>query len=296
MEKYVFLTFLIISILLVIPSQTNSEVFKFYGRGHVDPADPIFGDEFLRTIIKGDKGAIIDVVSHFGIVVIRLDLIPDPNCNSNELIVCFTGKVSKLRNVDHPNVGSEISLKINMQEGTEELTIHSGNMAGTNVLIFLENIGEKNHQRGNLRIQWDSCKVEFDKTSGLPKTLAVIPLVMDELNNLINSEIKSKFRFSYDKKVEETSHVHLDYRIIDEFIISALNPSSLILNLTKAFSDMENPSESPIQIEARHYTIFPLNENEPPSYSNKDQVLLEFNFNDGRWTPEKVLCSSLEQK
>jgi len=295
MKKAGLLIFLIAVSLVAIPSQTTGEVFKFYGRGHVDPADPIFGDEFLRTIIKGDKGAIIDVISHYGIVVIRFDLIPDPNCDSNEIIVCFTGKVSKLRNVDHPNVGSEISLKINLQEGTEELKIHSGNMAGTNVLIFLENIGEKNLQRGSQKIQWDYCKVEFDKNSGLPKTIEIIPLVVDQSNNLVTSEVKSKFRFSYDKKIEDTSHVHLGYSIIEDFTINAQNPTSLILNLSRAFSNTENLSKSPIQIESRHYTIFPLDESGPPSYSNDDQVLLEFTFEDGRWIPKKLLCDTLEQ-
>jgi len=295
MKKTGILIFLIAVSLVAIPSQTMGEVFKFYGRGHVDPADPIFGDEFLRTIIKGDKGAIIDVISHYGIVVIRFDLIPDPNCDSNELIICFTGKVSKLRNVDHPNVGSEISLKINLQEGTEELKIHSGNMEGTNVLIFLENIGEKNLQRGSHKIKWDSCEVEFDKHSGLPKSLEVIPLVVDQENNLVTFEVKSKFRFSYDKKIEETSHVHLDYSIIEDFTINAQNPTPLILNLTKAFSNTENLSKSPIQIEARHYTILPLDESYPPSYSNEDQILLEFSFEDGLWNSNKLLCDTLEQ-
>lgn len=279
------------------PPQTQSEIFKFYGRGHVDPSDPIFGNEFLRTIIKGDKGAIIDVISHYGIVVIRMDLEQDANCDSNELIICFNGKISELKNVDHPNIGSKISLKLNLQEGTEELTIHTGNMAGTNVLVFLENIGNrKQTDIGNLKIDWQSCKVEFDNNSALPKTLEIIPLVVDELDKPITFEIKSKFRFSYDSKIEETSHVHLGYSIIDEFVIKPHNSNPIVLNITKAFTDAENPNKNPIQIESRHYTIFPPEQGEPASYNNEDQVVLEFSFEGGSWKAKPGICKSILSK
>lgn len=284
--------------LLIIPFPAHNEVFKFYGRGHVDPSHPIYGDEFLRTIIKGDKGAIIDVISHYGIVVIRMDLERDSNCDPNELVICFNGKVSKLKNVDHPEVGSEISLKFNLQEGTEEISIHTGDMAGTNVLVFLENIGDrKNHNdTGNLHIDWQSCQVEFDKESGLPIILKIIPQVLDDSNKLITSDITSKFRFSYDSKIEESSHVHLDYSIIDEFLIEPKNPQPIILNLTKAFIKAENFTITSIQIESRHYTIFPSNNGEPISYNNEDQIVVEISFENGKWFAKQGLCKNITLK
>jgi len=125
-QKLNFLILISLIPLIVFPAQSYQEEFKFYGRGHVDPSDPVFGDEFLRLLIKGDKGAIVDVISHYGIVVIRMDLEKDQKCSNSEFIICFNGKISELKNVDHPNVGSELSLKINMQEGTWNLSIHSG--------------------------------------------------------------------------------------------------------------------------------------------------------------------------
>jgi len=278
--------------LFLIPLQIQSEEFKFYGRGHVDPSHPIYGDEFLRTIIKGDKGAIIDVISHYGIVVIRMDLEQDKSCSTDNFIICFTGKVSKLKNVDHPEVGSEISIKLNLLEGTEEISINSGDMAGTHVPVFLENIGKgKYPEQGTHKISWKSCEVEFDENSNLPKLLKIIPQVMDETNQGIESTINSKFRFSYDLRTGDTSHVHLDYITIEDFVIEPQDSKPIVLNLTKAFLKIEG--KTPVSIESRHYTLYPSNSEELASYNNDDEVVLEFEFVDGKWIPKMGLCKSL---
>jgi len=258
----------------------------------VDSSNPVFGDEFLRLLIKGDKGAIVDVISHYGIVVIRMDLEKDQSCSDSEFIICFNGKISELKNVDHPNVGSEISLKINLQEDTWNLSIHSGNMAGTNVLVFLENIGNENKpDKGNLRIDWRDCVVEFDKNSNIPQTLKIIPFVLDDSDIEIKSDVKSKFRFSYDSKESNTSHVHLDNKIIEEFVISSNNPIPIVLNITKAIEKAEKQQISQIQVESRHYTIFPPNEKEAISYNNDDEILLEFSYENENWKINQGLCT-----
>ena len=278
----------------MVPTQSYQEEFKFYGRGHVDSADPVFGDEFLRLIIKGDKGVIVDVISHYGIVVIRMDLEKDHSCSVLEFIICFNGKISELKNVDHPNVGSELSLKINLQEDTWNLLIHSGNMAGTDVLVFLENIGGENKpDKGNLRIDWRDCVVEFDTNFSKPQTLKIMPYVLDNSNNEISSDVKSKFRFSMDSDKGDTSHVHLDNKIIEEFVISSNNPVPIILNLTKAIIKAEEQHISQIQVESRHYTIFPPNENEAISYNNDDEIILEFVHENENWKTRQGSCTSV---
>jgi len=293
-RKLNFLILLSLILLITVPTQSYQEEFKFYGRGHVDSADPVFGDEFLRLLIKGDKGAIIDVISHYGIVVIRMDLEKDPSCSNSEFVICFKGKISDLKNVDHPNIGSEISLKINLQEDTWTLSIHSGNMAGTNVLVFLENIGdEKKPDKGNLWIDWRDCVIELDKNSNKPQTLKIMPYVLDESNNEITSDVKSKFRFSYDSDKSDTSHVHLDNKIIEEFIISSNNTTPITLNITKAIEKAEERHISQIQVESRHYTIFPPNENEAISYNNDDEILLEFIYEKENWKINQGLCTSI---
>jgi len=280
--------------LIVFPTQSYQEEFKFYGKGHVDPSDPVFGDEFLRLLIKGDKGAIIDVISHYGIVVIRMDLEKDPSCSNLEFIICFNGKISKLKIVDHPNVGSELSLKINLQEGTWELSIHSGNMAGTNVLVFLENIANENKlDKGNLRIDWRSCIVEFDTNSNKPQTLKITPYVLDDSDNEITLDVKSKFRFSYDVDKSDTSHFHLDYKMIEEFVISSINPEPLSLNITKAIENAEEQEISQFQVESRHYTLFPPTENDVISYNNEDEIIIEFIHENEKWKTNKGLCKSI---
>ena len=283
---------------LVQQTYSQEEEFKFYGRGHVDPSHPVFGDEFIRTIIKGNSGAIIDVISHYGIVVIRMDLERDSNCDSSDFVICFNGKISKLKNVDHPNVGSEISLKLNLQEGTEEISILTGNMNGTNVLIYLENVGEgKNIQnKGNLKIDWQSCEVEYNAISGWPETVKIIPQVIDGSNNSITHDVKSKLRFSYDNKIEEASHAHLGYTIIEEFVIKAQNNEPIILNLTEAIAEAIEFNITPIQVESRHYTIFPSSQYEYGSFSNDDQVILEFILKDGRWIANQGICKSIIEK
>ncbi len=281
----------------MVPTQSYQEEFKFYGRGHVDSADPVFGDEFLRLLIKGDKGVIIDVISHYGIVVIRMDLEKDPSCSNSEFVICFKGKISDLKNVDHPNIGSELSLKINLQEDTWTLSIHSGNMAGTNVLVFLENIGdEKKPDKGNLWIDWRDCVIELDKNSNKPQTLKIMPYVLDESNNEITSDVKSKFRFSYDSDKSDTSHVHLDNKIIEEFIISSNNTTPITLNITKAIEKAEERHISQIQVESRHYTIFPPNENEAISYNNDDEIILEFIYENENWKTRQGSCTSVSIK
>jgi len=293
-RKLNFLILLSLIPLIAFPTQSYQEEFKFYGRGHVDSADPIFGDEFLRLLIKGDKGAIIDVISHYGIVVIRMDLEKDPSCSNSEFVICFKGKISDLKNVDHPNIGSELSLKINLQEDTWTLSIHSGDMAGTNVLVFLENIGdEKKPDKGNLWIDWRDCVIELDKNSNKPQTLKIMPYVLDESNNEITSDVKSKFRFSYDSDKSDTSHVHLDNIIIEEFIISSNNTTPIILNITKAIEKAEERHISQIQVESRHYTIFPPNENEAISYNNDDEIILEFIYENENWKTNQGLCKSI---
>jgi len=260
----------------------------------VDSSDPVFGDEFLRLLIKGDKGAIVDVISHYGIVVIRMDLEKDQSCSDSEFIICFNGKISELKNVDHPNVGSELSLKINLQEDTWNLLIHSGNMAGTNVLVFLENIGNENKpDKGNLSIEWRDCVVEFDKNSNIPQTLKIIPFVLDDSDIEIKSDVKSKFRFSFDSNKSNTSHVHLDNQIIEEFVISSNNHIPIILNITKAIEKAEEQQISQIQVESRHYTIFPPNEKEAISYNNDDEILLEFSYENENWKINQGLCTSI---
>ena len=281
----------------MVPTQSYQEEFKFYGRGHVDSADPVFGDEFLRLLIKGDKGVIIDVISHYGIVVIRMDLEKDPSCSNSEFVICFKGKISDLKNVDHPNIGSELSLKINLQEDTWTLSIHSGNMAGTNVLVFLENIGdEKKPDKGNLWIDWRDCVIELDKNSNKPQTLKIMPYVLDESNNEITSDVKSKFRFSYDSDKSDTSHVHLDNKIIEEFIISSNNTTPITLNITKAIEKAEERHISQIQVESRHHTIFPPNENEAISYNNDDEIILEFIYENENWKARQGSCTSVSIK
>jgi len=296
-QKLNFLILISLIPLIVFPAQSYQEEFKFYGRGHVDPSDPVFGDEFLRLLIKGDKGAIVDVISHYGIVVIRMDLEKDQKCSNSEFIICFNGKISELKNVDHPNVGSELSLKINMQEGTWNLSIHSGNMAGTNVLVFLENVGNKNNpDKGNLRIDWRDCVVEFDKNFNKPQTLNIIPYVLDDSNTEITSDVKSKFRFSYDSDKSDTLHVHLDYKIIEEFVISSNNPMPITLNITKAIEKAEELEISHIQVESRHYTIFPPNEKEAISYNNDDEIILEFIYENENWKTNQGLCKPISTK
>jgi len=293
-QKLNFLILISLIPLIAFPTQSFQEEFKFYGRGHVDSADPVFGDEFLRLLIKGDKGAIVDVISHYGIVVIRMDLEKDQSCSNSEFIICFNGTISELKNVDHPNVGSELSLKINLQEDTWTLSIHSGNMAGTNVLVFLENIGdEKKPDKGNLWIDWRDCVIELDKNSNKPQTLKIMPYVLDDSNNEITSDVKSKFRFSYDSDKSDTSHVHLDNKIIEEFIISSNNTTPITLNITKAIEKAEERHISQIQVESRHYTIFPPNENEAISYNNDDEILLEFIYEKENWKINQGLCTSI---
>jgi hypothetical protein len=296
-RKLNFLILLSLIPLIAFPTQSFQEEFKFYGRGHVDSADPVFGDEFLRLLIKGDKGAIVDVISHYGIVVIRMDLEKDQSCSNSEFIFCFNGTISDLKNVDHPNVGSELSLKVNLQEDTWNLSIHSGNMAGTNVLVFLENIGsEKKPDKGNLWIDWSDCVIEFDKNSNKPQTLKIMPFVLDDSNNQITSDVKSKFRFSFDSDKSDTSHVHLDNKIIEEFIISSNNPEPLILNITNAIEKAEDLQISQIQVESRHYTVFPPIEGDAISYNNEDQVLLEFIHQNEGWEIHQGLCKSKTTK
>ena len=296
-RKLNFLILLSLIPLIAFPVQSYQEEFKFYGRGHVDSADPVFGDEFLRLVIKGDKAAIVDVISHYGIVVIRMDLEKDQNCSNSEFIICFNGKISELKNVDHPNVGSELSLKINLQEDTWNLLIHSGNMAGTDVLVFLENIGDENKpQKGNLWIDWRDCVIELDTNSKKPQTLKFIPYVLDNLNNEITSDVKSKFRFSMDSDKSETSHVHLDNKIIEDLVISKVNPTPITLNITKAIEKAEEQTFTQFQIESRHYTIFPPNEEDAISYNNDDQIILEFIQENETWTTNPGLCSSISIK
>ena len=293
-RKLNFMILLSVIPLIIFPTQSYQEEFKFYGRGHVNPSDPVFGDEFLRLLIKGDKGAIVDVISHYGIVVIRMDLEKDQSCSNSEFIVCFTGKISELKNVDHPNVGSELSLKINLQDGTWELSIHSGNMAGTNVLVFLEKVGSENKpDKGNLRIDWRDCVVEFDTNTNKPQTLKITPYVLDDSNNEITQDVKSKFRFSYDSDKSETSHVHLDYKIIEEFIISSINPEPIVLNITKAIEKAEEQEISQIQVESRHYTLFPPTEKDVISYNNDDEIVLEFVHENENWRTNQGLCKSI---
>ena len=296
-RKLNFLILLSLIPLIAFPTQSFQEEFKFYGRGHVDSADPVFGDEFLRLLIKGDKGAIVDVISHYGIVVIRMDLEKDQSCSNSEFIICFNGTISELKNVDHPNVGSELSLKINLQDDTWNLSIHSGNMAGTNVLVFLENIGsEKKPDKGNLWIDWSDCVIEFDKNSNKPQTLKIMPHVLDDSNNQIISDVKSKFRFSFDSDKSDTSHVHLDNKIIEEFIISSNNPEPLTLNITNAVEKAEELQISQIQVESRHYTVFPPTEGDAISYNNEDQILLEFIHQNEGWEIHQGLCKSITTK
>lgn len=281
-NRYHFTICLLVILLILVPTQSYQEEFKFYGRGHVEPSNPIFGDEFLRLLIKGDKGTIIDVVSHYGIVVIRMDLEKDQSCDDSEFIRCFKGKISELKNVDHPNVGSDISLKINSQEGIWKLSIHSGNMEGTNVLVFLEN-NENKSNTGNLQISWDNCMIELNKYTNKPETLKITPSVIDNSNNKITSEVKAKFRFSYDSNLSNTSHTHLDYKIIDEFTIYPNNPESIVLNITKAIEKAETEGISKIQIEKRHYTISNTTEEDKISYNNEDEIILELIKEDEKW-------------
>ncbi len=296
-QKLNFLILLSLISLIIVPTQSYQEEFKFYGRGHVDSADPVFGDEFLRLLIKGDKGVIVDVISHYGIVVIRMDLEKDQSCSNLEFIICFNGKISGLKNVDHPNIGSELSLKINLQEDIWNLLIHSGNMAGTDVLVFLENIGDENKpDKGNFRIDWRDCVVEFDTNSNKPKTLKFIPYVLDNSNNEITSDVKSKFRFSMDSDKSDTSHVHLDNKIIEDFVISAANPTPITLNITKAIEKAEEQKISQIQVESTHYTIFPPTENEAISYNNDDEIILEFIQENENWKIHQGLCTSISTK
>ncbi len=281
----------------IFSQEEENPVFKFYGRGHVDPSHPVFGDEFIRTIIKGEKGAIIDVISHYGIVVIRMDLQRDYSCHTDDSIICLNGKVSNLRNVDHPNVGSDISLRLNLREGTEEIAITSGNMNGTNVLIYLENIGDaKNYPtKGNLKIDWQRCEVKFNKI-GMPEIISIFPKVIDEFNRPITDAVKSKFRFSFDNIIEESSHAHFGYKIIEDFTISPNNPDPLTINLTDALLKAENSDVDSIQVESRHYTIFPVNPEEHISYNNDDQSILKFIYENEVWVTDEGLCKSVNEK
>jgi len=292
--KISFVILLSVITLIVYPTPSYQEEFKFYGRGHVEPSHPIFGDEFLRLLIKGDKAAIIDVISHYGIVVIRMELEEDQSCSNSEFIKCYNGKISELKNVDHPNVGSEISLMINLQEGVWELDIHSGNMEGTHVLVFLENVSSANEpERGNLRIDWYDCIVEFDKNTNKPQTLKIYPQVLDESNDEITQDVRSKLRFSYDSEKSDTQHIHLDYKMIDEFIISSINPEPIVLNITQAIEKAEELEISQIQIESRHYTLFPPTEKDVISYNNNDEIILEFNHKNENWEANPSGCSSI---
>jgi len=49
-RKLNFLILLSLIPLIAFPIQSYQEEFKFYGRGHVDSADPVFGDEFLQYL------------------------------------------------------------------------------------------------------------------------------------------------------------------------------------------------------------------------------------------------------
>ena len=79
-------------------------------------------------------------------------------------------------------------------------------------------------------------------------------------------------------------------------MIEPKNPQPIILNLTKAFIKAENFTITPIQIESRHYTIFPSNNGEPISYNNEDQIVVEISFENGKWSAKQGLCKNITYK
>jgi len=283
----------------------NGEIsfFKFYGKGHVEPSNPIYGDEFIRTLIKGDKGAIIDVISHYGIVVIRLDLKLNENC-STESIKCFSGKVSSLKNVDHPAVGSEIDIKINFDEGIEEIDILSGDMKGTHVLIYLENIPngiDKKEKQNQFLINWYNCETKFyQHTDRYPTYIDIMPKVLTKENKETTKKFTSMHRFSYDGIISDSNlHSHLDYQTISDHLIDPSIENSLRLNLTTAFEKANEEGYSNLEIKSRHYALTPDQENPLENntiYDNSDEVLFEFEKTNDIWVIKESICDSFNVK
>lgn len=293
MKKIFGIIFLIIctsALFSIAPA--NAEPFKFYGKGHVDPSHPVFGNEFLRTVIKDDKGVLINIVPHFGMVLIRMDLQKNETCDTNPMIICFTGTISELKNVDHPNVGSEITLKINLIEGIEDLSILTGNMAGTEVRVFLENIGDKmNNEYDKLQISWDTCEVEFDEEN-FPKSVKITPKVINKLQDPINETVDSKFRFSVDSEVHSSSHIHLDNIFVDDFKIIPKDNSSIFLNVTKALLDAEKQNISLVEIKSRHYTLM---SSDVTAYDNDDHAVIVFKIHNQAWVIDGGVCESISE-
>jgi len=70
----------------------------------------------------------------------------------------------------------------------------------------------------------------------------------------------------------------------------------ITLNITKAIEKAEELEISHIQVESRHYTIFPPNEKEAISYNNDDEIILEFIYENENWKTNQGLCTSISTK
>jgi len=116
----------------------KNEITKFYGKGPVDDSDPNWPGKIIQTAIKGDSGVIIASTSE-GIKLVRIKLSLAQLCEEQKSI-CIEGKVSGLKNTEHPAIGDNMKITINLETKTQTISMVTGMMEGTNTVIHLQKI------------------------------------------------------------------------------------------------------------------------------------------------------------
>ncbi len=119
--------------------QEDYKISKFFGKGPVDDSDPNWPGKIIRTAIKGDRGVVIAATSE-GIKLVRFDVISTQKCQDAQNSICIETIVSDLKNTEHPGVGDDMIISLDLETKTQVISMVSGVMEGTNTIIHLQKI------------------------------------------------------------------------------------------------------------------------------------------------------------
>jgi hypothetical protein len=112
-------------------------ISKFFGKGPVDDSDPNWPGKIIRTAIKGDNGVVIAATAE-GIKLVRFEVTTAHQCQDAQNSICIEAIVSALKNTEHPGIGDDMNISIDLDTKTQVISMVSGMMEGTNTIIHLQ--------------------------------------------------------------------------------------------------------------------------------------------------------------